>query len=46
MERAARVAFALALSGLVLGQAVDQAFAQDASSYPVAGRTLRLITPH
>ena len=46
MERAARVAFALALSGLVLGHAVDQALAQDASSYPIAGRALRLITPH
>ena len=46
MERAARVAFALALSGLVLGHAVDQALAQDVSGYPIAGRALRLITPH
>jgi tripartite-type tricarboxylate transporter receptor subunit TctC len=46
MERAARVALALVLSGLVLGHAVNEALAQDASSYPVAGRTLRLITPH
>ena len=50
MERAAKlasaVAFAVALSGLVLGHAVDRAFAQGASSYPVAGHTLRLITPH
>src|SRR5215470_14659786 len=46
MERAGRVAFAVALSGLMLGHASERAFAQDASSYPVAGRTLRLITPH
>src|SRR5262249_62147328 len=46
MERSARLAFAVALSGLMLGHAIDQAFAQDASSYPVAGRVLRLITPH
>jgi len=46
MERAARVAFAVALSGLMSGQAIDRAFAQDASSYPIAGRALRLITPH
>ena len=46
MERAARVAFAVALSGLALGHAVDRALAQDASSYPIAGRALRLITPH
>jgi len=42
MERAAKVAFAVALSVLTLGNA--GARAQD--SYPVAGRTLRLITPH
>ena len=46
MERAARVAFAVALSGLMLSHADDRAFAQEASSYPVAGRALRLITPH
>ena len=41
MGRAARVAFAVALSGLMVGHAVDRALAQDAASYPVAGRTLR-----
>jgi tripartite-type tricarboxylate transporter receptor subunit TctC len=42
MQRAARFAFAVGLLGLALGNA--SALAQD--SYPVAGRTLRLITPH
>ena len=42
MKRAARVASAIALCGLMLGS--ESALAQD--SYPVAGRTLRLITPH
>src|SRR5215468_2226770 len=42
MEHATRVAFAVALSSLIFGSA--SALAQD--SYPVAGRTLRLITPH
>jgi tripartite-type tricarboxylate transporter receptor subunit TctC len=46
MERLARLAFAVALSALMLGHAIDHVLAQDASSYPVAGRTLRLITPH
>src|SRR5262249_24916135 len=47
MERAARLEFAIALSGLTLSYAVDRAFAQqDPSSYPIAGRALRLITPH
>src|SRR5262245_19958875 len=34
----------LALIGLTLDSAITPACAQD--SYPVAGRTLRLITPH
>src|SRR5438094_922629 len=42
MERATKVAFAVALSALVLGS--TSVLAQD--SYPVAGRMLRLITPH
>jgi len=42
MQHATRVAFAVALSALILGGA--SALAQD--RYPVAGRTLRLITPH
>jgi len=42
MQRAARVAFAVGLLGLALGNA--GALAQE--RYPVAGRTLRLITPH
>jgi tripartite-type tricarboxylate transporter receptor subunit TctC len=46
MKGAVRVAFAVTLSALVLGHAVDQALAQDPSSYPIAGRALRLITPH
>jgi tripartite-type tricarboxylate transporter receptor subunit TctC len=38
-------AIALALAGLALGL-IDPAGAQDARSYPIAGRTVRLITPH
>src|SRR5712675_2198965 len=38
-------AVAFALAGLALG-IIDPAGAQDASSYPIAGRTVRLITPH
>jgi tripartite-type tricarboxylate transporter receptor subunit TctC len=46
MTYAARMALAIALPALTLVGAVDQVLAEDASSYPAAGRTVRLITPH
>jgi len=46
MRHAARTARVVALAGLMLGGVVEPALAQDASSYPAPGRTLRLITPH
>ena len=46
MTYAARMALAIALPALTLVGAIDPALADDASHYPAAGRTLRLITPH
>ena len=46
VTRTKACATAFVLAALALGSTIGPAVAQDASSYPVAGRTVRLITPH